>query len=272
MGRPLRGTTRYAVLVPQAAIHGTRRHYPWSHLGTTPPVSWSYRGHFRGTNRGARTKAVVPAWSLVSHGKSGLWDHRGPSPLSWGRDHGWSWDHSTVGPRMVPAPRRGGPAPRAATGHRGRARARGLTAIVDGDGSEAARRPPGPPLGLSGRVPRVRPTCRRAPRRPATRVARRHGPAPAPLRDREPVLSTTLPHTRRSPRWSARPVRTAATTTPSTCPYLPATPALAAVVRLWRALHPTSVVVRASERHALGDIPASRCTTSATGWHPSATT
>ena len=160
MGRPLRGTTRYAVLVPQAAIHGTRRHYPWSHLGTTPPVSWSYRGHFRGTNRGARTKAVVPAWSLVSHGKSGL------------------WDHSTVGPRMVPAPRRGGPAPRAATGHRGRARARGLTAIVDGDGSEAARRPPGPPLGLSGRVPRVRPTCRRAPRRPATRVARRHGPPP----------------------------------------------------------------------------------------------
>jgi len=118
MGCPPRGTTRPAVLVPQAAIHGTRRHYPWSHLGTTPAVSWSHRGHFRGTNRGARTKTVVPAWSLVSHGKLGLWDHRGPSPLSWGRDHGWSWDHSTVGPRMVPAPRRGGPAPRAATGHR----------------------------------------------------------------------------------------------------------------------------------------------------------
>ena len=118
MGCPPRGTTRRAILVPQAAIHGTRRHYPWSHLGTTPPVSWSHRGHFRGTNRGARTKTVVPAWSHGSHGKAGLWDHRGPSPLSWGRDHGWSWDHSTVGPRMVPAPRHGGPAPRAATGHR----------------------------------------------------------------------------------------------------------------------------------------------------------
>jgi len=120
---------RRAVMVPQAATPGTTGHIfvvpPWDQeaLSVVPPwdhtpVLWDHTGRFCGTTRGARTKPVVPAWSLVSHGKSGLWDHRGPTPLSWGRDHGWSWDHSTVGPRMVPAPRRGGPAPRAATGHR----------------------------------------------------------------------------------------------------------------------------------------------------------
>ncbi len=59
---------------------------PWDHS----PVLWDHTGRLCGTTRGARTKPVVPAWSLVSHGKSGLWDHRGPNPLSWGRDHGWS--------------------------------------------------------------------------------------------------------------------------------------------------------------------------------------
>jgi len=121
---------------------GTRRRYPWSYPGTTPPVLWDHTGRFRGTNRGARTKPVVPAWSLVSHGKSGLWDHRGPSPLSWGRDHGWSWDHSTVGPRMVPAPRRGGPAPRAATGHRVGGTWLRSQPIAEREGDEVARRRP----------------------------------------------------------------------------------------------------------------------------------
>ena len=54
------------------------------------PVLWDHTGRFCGTNPGARTKVVVPAWSLVSHRKSGLWDHRGPTPLSWARDHAWS--------------------------------------------------------------------------------------------------------------------------------------------------------------------------------------
>ncbi len=84
-------------MVPQAATPGTTGHIfvvppwdqealsvvlPWDHT----PVLWDYTGRLCGTTRGARTKPVVPAWSLVSHGKSGLWDHRGPTPLSWGRD------------------------------------------------------------------------------------------------------------------------------------------------------------------------------------------
>jgi len=71
---------------------------PWDHT----PVLWDHTGRFCGTNRGARTKPVVPAWSPVSHGKAGLWDHGGPSPLSWARSQAWSWDHDNRGPPMVP--------------------------------------------------------------------------------------------------------------------------------------------------------------------------
>jgi len=83
---------------------GPRGTFSWSHPGTTRPVLWDHMGHLCGTNRGTRTKVVVPAWSLVSHRKAGLWDHRGPSPLSWARSHPWSWHHAAVGPRVVPGP------------------------------------------------------------------------------------------------------------------------------------------------------------------------
>ncbi len=98
---------------------------PWSHDGTTAPLSWSHRGtmtlfswshggRFHGTTRGPGTTP----WSHVLRVKEGLWSH----PLPWGGDHAWSWDHGTRGPPSGPTqgtmPRRGRAVPRAATGHR----------------------------------------------------------------------------------------------------------------------------------------------------------
>jgi len=53
---------------------------------------------------------MVPRWSLVLGVKSALWDQRGPTPLSWGGDHAWSWDHDDGRPRPVLAPAHDGPA------------------------------------------------------------------------------------------------------------------------------------------------------------------
>ena len=137
MGCPPRGTTRRAVLVPQAAIHGTRRHYPWSHLGTTPPCRgpteaisvgptvvlgpkpWSPRGPSFHTGNRACGTTVVPLLY------PGVGTTRGPRTTArWGHP----WSH---------APGRG---PARSDGAEGRGHHATLRGVADRDGGEAARR------------------------------------------------------------------------------------------------------------------------------------
>jgi len=113
--------------------------------GTTRPLLWDHeaaavgpRGRCCGTTRGARTKAVVPRWSLVLGVKAALWDHGGP-PLYPGRGPTrgarttTTWDHPWSQPPHTTTPR-------AATGHTVRARRSGSRArVVQGRARTAAR-------------------------------------------------------------------------------------------------------------------------------------